>query len=50
LRFPDKPALVFMDAVLTYAQVLRWADALAVPAHGLPAHTCGPADLAVLRV
>ena len=28
--------------------VLRWADALAVPAHDLPAHTRGPADLAVL--
>ena len=28
--------------------VLRWADALAVPAHDLPAHTRSPADLAVL--
>jgi fatty-acyl-CoA synthase len=29
LRFPDKPALVFFDRVLTYAQVLHQAERLA---------------------
>ena len=29
LRFPDKPALVFFDRVLTYAELLRQAERLA---------------------
>jgi fatty-acyl-CoA synthase len=29
LRFPDKPALVFFDAVLTYAEVMQQAERLA---------------------
>jgi fatty-acyl-CoA synthase len=35
LRFADKPALVFFDSVLTYAQVLRQAEALAAALHGM---------------
>ena len=33
LRFPDKPALVFFDRVLTYAQVMQHAEALAASLH-----------------
>ena len=33
LRFPDKPALVFFEQVLTYAQVLQQAERLAASLH-----------------
>ncbi|MHB1201033.1 MAG: long-chain fatty acid--CoA ligase [Polaromonas sp.] len=35
LRFPDKPALVFFDRVLTYAEVMRQAERLAATLHRL---------------
>jgi fatty-acyl-CoA synthase len=35
LRFPDKPALVFFDRVLSYAEVLRQAERLATTLHRL---------------
>ena len=35
LRFPDKPALVFFDRVLSYAEVLRQAERLAATLHRL---------------
>jgi fatty-acyl-CoA synthase len=35
LRFPDKPALVFFNRVLSYAQVLRQAERLAATLHSL---------------
>ena len=35
LRFPDKPALVFFDGVLSYAEVLRQAERLAATLHRL---------------
>ena len=34
--------------VLPHGEVMRWADALATPAHDLPQHTRTPQDLAVL--
>lgn len=33
LRFPDKPALVFFDKVLSYAQVMQQAERLAATLH-----------------
>jgi fatty-acyl-CoA synthase len=33
LRFPDKPALVFFDSVLTYREVLQQAERLAATLH-----------------
>ena len=33
LRFPDKPALVFFDRVLTYAEVMQQAETLAATLH-----------------
>ncbi|MES2360373.1 MAG: long-chain fatty acid--CoA ligase [Pseudomonadota bacterium] len=33
LRFPDKPALVFFERALTYAQVVQQAEGLAVTLH-----------------
>jgi fatty-acyl-CoA synthase len=35
LRFPDKPALVFFDQVLTYKELLRQAEAVAASLHQL---------------
>jgi fatty-acyl-CoA synthase len=35
LRFPDKPAIVFFDQVLTYAEVMRKAEALAATLHAM---------------
>lgn len=35
LRFPDKPALVFFNRVLSYAEVLRQAERLAATLHRL---------------
>ena len=35
LRFPDKPALVFFDRVLSYAEVLQQAERLAATLHRL---------------
>lgn len=35
MRFPDKPALVFFDRVLSYAEVLRQAERLAATLHRL---------------
>ena len=35
LRFPDKPALVFFDQALSYAEVLRQAERLAATLHRL---------------
>ncbi|MFC5519586.1 long-chain fatty acid--CoA ligase [Polaromonas jejuensis] len=35
LRFPDKPALVFFDRVLSYAEVVRQAERLAATLHRL---------------
>ncbi|MDB5744401.1 MAG: AMP-dependent synthetase and ligase [Polaromonas sp.] len=35
LRFPDKPALVFLDRVLSYASVLQQAERLAATLHRL---------------
>ena len=35
MRFPDKPALVFFGAVLTYAQLMAQAERLAARLHGL---------------
>ena len=35
LRFPDKPALVFFDQVMTYAELLRQAERLAATLHRL---------------
>jgi fatty-acyl-CoA synthase len=35
LRFPDKPALVFFEQVMTYAELLRQAECLAATLHRL---------------
>ena len=35
LRFPDKPALVFFNRVLSYAEVMRQAERLAATLHSL---------------
>ncbi|HQS30933.1 MAG TPA: long-chain fatty acid--CoA ligase [Polaromonas sp.] len=35
LRFPDKPALVFFDSVLTYREVMQQAERLATTLHGM---------------
>jgi fatty-acyl-CoA synthase len=35
LRYPDRPALVFFEAVLTYAELLAQAEALAAKLHAL---------------
>ncbi|WP_431097603.1 long-chain fatty acid--CoA ligase [Polaromonas aquatica] len=35
LRFPDKPALVFFNRVLSYAEVMRQAERLAAALHGM---------------
>ncbi len=35
LRYPERPALVFFDAVLTYAQLLAQTEALATRLHAL---------------